>query len=121
MIPVMCGCHAERWSPYQKDCPSTRGTAEARESSRLSWCPTVARAVGADYQVQCESGNGLVATDGDTCKVFGGSATCMPQKWQHALDCATIGSDCKGSLNGSAPAAGWVRTQAINHSIALCW
>ena len=49
---IMCGCHAERWAPYQTDCPSTRGTAEARESSRLSWCPTVARAIAADYEVQ---------------------------------------------------------------------
>jgi hypothetical protein len=31
----------------------------------------------------------------------------MPQKWQHSLDCATIGSDCKGSLNNSAPATDW--------------
>ena len=111
---IMCGCHAERWAPYQSTCPSTRGTAEARESSRLSWCPTVARMLDADYQVQCESGNGLVATDGDTCKVFDGSATCMPQKWQHALDCATIGDDCKGSLNASAPAAWAPQAVLIN-------
>lgn len=61
---IMCGCHAERWAPFQTDCPSTRGTPEARESSRLSWCPTVARAVNADYHMECESGNGLIATDG---------------------------------------------------------
>ena len=88
----MCGNHAERWAPYQKDCPSTRGTPEARESSRVSWCPLVAQSLNADYQVECESGNGLVATDGDTCHVFHGSATCMPDKWRYALDCASLGS-----------------------------
>ena len=104
---IMCGCHSERWAPFPSDCPSTRGTAEARESSHLSWCPTAARALNADYRMECESGNGLVATDGDTCAAFDGGATCMPKKWKHALDCATIGSDCAGSANATAPAAGW--------------
>jgi hypothetical protein len=88
---IMCGAHAERFSPFQTDCPSTRGTKETRESSRLSWCPTVARALSADYHVECESGNGLVATDGDTCKIFNGSEICMPEKWKHSLDCNTMG------------------------------
>ena len=107
---IMCGAHAARWAPYQSDCPSTRGTPEARESSHLSWCSTVARAVNADYHMECESGNGLVATDGDTCKAFNGGAVCMPEKWKHALDCTTGGAapphgrGCPGTLNASAPA-----------------
>ena len=29
----------------------------------------------------CESGNGLVMTDGDTCRTVGGGETYMPHKW----------------------------------------
>ena len=48
---IMCGCHSECHYPFPESCPSTRGTAAARESSRLSWCTTVARHFDADYQV----------------------------------------------------------------------
>ena len=33
-----------------------------RESSHLSWCPVLARALEAEYQMECCSGNGLVMT-----------------------------------------------------------
>lgn len=41
------------------------GVADARESSHLSWCPVLARSLDADYEVICESGNGLIMTDGE--------------------------------------------------------
>ena len=96
--------------------------ADARESSHLSWCPVLARALDADYQastaacnppvlaglhfhtdgacvvhgplrtrlrfhngacvvlqVECESGNGLIMTDGATCHAVGVRTTpCHP-------------------------------------------
>merc|ERR1711967_41171 len=35
-------------------------------------------------------------TDGDTCKVVGGSGTCMPEKYKHNLDCLSDSSDDRG-------------------------
>ena len=91
----MCGNHAERFAPYPAKCPSDRGspdgtvTPNARESSRLSWCPTLARALDADYHVECVSGNGLMCTDGSCCAgIMGGSGDCMPTKQKQRLMCA---------------------------------
>ena len=45
----------------------------------------------------CESGNGLIMTDGSTCHAVGGGATCMPEKMglQHLEGPATTGAlDC---------------------------
>ena len=89
----MCAAHSEHHYPFPEDCPSTRGTPEARESSRLSWCTVLARQFDVDYQVLCESGNGLIMTDGDTCKTVGGSATCMPEKYKHNLECLSDVND----------------------------
>jgi len=106
---IMCGCHSECHAPYPDQCPMGRGSsADARESSRLSWCTVVARAFDADYQVFCESGSGLIMTDGDECHAVGGSATCIPEKMglqnslgkaagtHGALDCLSDGTDKRG-------------------------
>ena len=105
---IMCGNHAARWPPYPKDCPTTRSPAAARESSELSWCARVAAALDADYQMVCESGNGLVMTDGATCHAVRGPATCIPEKWPFRLNCAAnkdgycFGKDAPG-INTTAP------------------
>ena len=59
--------------------------------------PRAPRALGADYQMECCSGNGLVYTDNPTSAVdcdWGRiPPTCpvMPRKWQQRLMCATDG------------------------------
>lgn len=93
-------------------CPSGRGSDltggfMARESSRLSWCPTLSRALDADYQVECCSGDGLIMTDGDVCRSIGGPNICLPALQPHRLMCdAEVGSPiprhCPG-LGGDAP------------------
>eukprot|EP01051_Picozoa_sp_SAG22_P009963 SAG22_NODE_867_length_6776_cov_2.480455_4_plen_524_part_00 len=121
---IMCGCHSECHHPYPDQCPSTRGTAAARESSRLSWCTVVARHFDADYQVFCESGNGLIMTDGDTCHAAGGGETCMPEKMglqplkgvttRGALDCLSDAGDNRGCTEkGCNGAAGCIVAQDI--------
>jgi hypothetical protein len=104
---AMVGNHAERWYPYPSDCPTTRGTPQSRESSRLSWCTKVARALDADYEMVGESGNGLIMTDGAQCHSVGGPDTCIPAKWPRRLSCANNrGEDpdraCPG-LGGNEP------------------
>ena len=92
---IMCGAHSERVHPFPSDCGDEHGGN--RESSHLSWCPVLARALAADYQMECCSGNGLVYTDNPTSAVdcdWGRiPPTCpvMPRKWQQRLMCATDG------------------------------
>lgn len=93
---IMCGAHSERGAPlFPSDCKDEKGGN--RESSHLSWCPTLARAFGADYTMECCSGNGLVYTDNPTsnlqCDWGLVPPTCpvMPLKWQQRLMCATDG------------------------------
>ena len=83
---IMCGAHTERGAPFPDGCDDEyRGN---RESSHLSWCPTMARALGAEYQMECCSGNGLVYTDNPLsashCDWGAVPPTCgvMPKKWQ---------------------------------------
>jgi len=109
---IMCDNHARRFAPFPDDCPSDRGTDltsgfMARESSRLSWCPVLARALNADYQVKCCSGDGLIMTDGATCKSVGGPEICLPALQPHRLMCdaevgAALPRHCPG-LGGGAP------------------
>ena len=109
---IMCGNHAKKGAPFPDTCPSDRGTdltsgLMARESSRLSWCPVLARSLNADYQVECCSGDGLIMTDGDTCQSVGGPEICLPALQPHRLMCdAERGSPlpryCPG-LGGDAP------------------
>ena len=92
---IMCGAHTERGNPFPDTCDDEyRGN---RESSHLSWCPTMARALGAEYQMECCSGNGLVSTDNPLsvshCNWGAVPPTCevIPAKWQQRLFCATEG------------------------------
>ena len=43
---IMCGAHSERSSPFPADCKDEH--QGNRESSHLSWCPVLARALQAD-------------------------------------------------------------------------
>jgi hypothetical protein len=92
----MCGAHSERGAPlFPGDCKDEKGGS--RESSHLSWCPTLARSLQADYTMECCSGNGLVYTDNPLSKLacdWGAvPPTCpvMPRKWQQRLMCASDG------------------------------
>jgi hypothetical protein len=92
---IMCGAHTERGTPFPNGCGGEyRGN---RESSHLSWCPSMARALGAEYQMECCSGNGLVYTDNplsaSRCDWGAVPPACgvMPKKWQQRLFCATDG------------------------------
>ena len=86
---IMCGAHAERGPPFPADCKDEE--YGNRESSHLSWCPVLARALEADYQMECCSGNGLVYTDNPLsaleCEWGAVPPTCpvMPTKWQQRL------------------------------------
>ena len=62
----------------------------------MSWCTRLARSLDADYTMQCESGNGLIMTDGATCTAVGGPATCMPQLWHYRLRCAQESAGNRG-------------------------
>eukprot|EP00729_Bicosta_minor_P007398 gene7398-18685_t len=93
---IMCGAHSERGAPhFPADCKNEHGGN--RESSHLSWCPVLARALEADYQMECCSGNGLVYTDNPNsafdCDWTAVPPACpvMPYKWQQRLMCATDG------------------------------
>ena len=80
---IMCGAHTERGPPFPDTCNGEhRGN---RESSHLSWCPTMARTLGAEYQMECCSGNGLIYLDGADKHPVGN----MPYKWQQRLFCAS--------------------------------
>jgi len=82
------------------------GVADARESSHLSWCPVLARALDADYEVICESGNGLIMTDGGACATFlNGPGNCIPDKYNHRLACAL--DSCSDIKLGMQPPAPW--------------
>ena len=112
---AMVGNHAERWYPYPDDCPTTRGTPESRESSRLSWCTKVAQTLDADYEMIGESGNGLIMTDGAKCHSVGGPDTCIPAKWKQRLSCANKREGdraCLG-LGGDAPLDTTFAPQAV--------
>ena len=78
---IMCGAHTERGAPFPDGCDDEyRGN---RESSHLSWCPTMARALGAEYQMECCSGNGkhhlnrLIAAETTQPKPTRPSNVCM--------------------------------------------
>ena len=111
---IMAGNHAKVYAPYPASCEkggrcdpnNCQGTITswARESSRLSWCPVLARALGADYEVEAISGNGLVmpplaknGLPGDqtmfwqqserlACSRFGGALACPFANGSHPLD-----------------------------------
>eukprot|EP01052_Picozoa_sp_SAG31_P041540 SAG31_NODE_6329_length_2064_cov_1.551654_2_plen_244_part_00 len=60
--------------------------------------------VDADYHVECESGNGLIMTDGGACaKFLGGAGNCIPEKWGHRLSCAL--DTCQDLTAGMEPPA----------------
>jgi hypothetical protein len=93
---IMCGAHSERGAPFPADCADEK--SGNRESSHLSWCPVLARALNADYQMECCSGNGLVYTDNPLSEFQCSWGTVpvvdcpiMPTKWQQRLMCATDG------------------------------
>lgn len=130
------------FAPFPNQCPAGRSTDltsgfMARESSRLSWCPTLARALDADYQVECCSGDGLIMTDGDVCRSIGGSSICLPALQPRRLMCdaevgASIPRHCPGlggdatisAATDGAPDAivinlGQVRSHTQEHLV--CW
>ena len=66
----------------------------------------LARALDADYEVICESGNGLIMTDGGACASFlGGAGNCIPDKWKHRLACAL--DSCRDLTAGMEAPAPW--------------
>jgi hypothetical protein len=140
---IMAGNHAKVYAPYPASCElagrcdpkncSGTITSWARESSRLSWCPVLARALGADYEVEAISGNGLVMppvskTDGLpqdqtmfwqqserlACTRFGGGLACPFANGSHPLDTSwyphavlmNMGQNDYGAPAGTDPKTG---------------
>ena len=94
---MMCGAHSCRGGgvdgfAFQPTCKEEHGGSN--ENSYLSWCPTLARALEADYQTECCSGNGLVYTDNPLssfkCDWGAVPSDCpvMPNAWKQRLMCA---------------------------------
>lgn len=103
---IMCGAHSERgdssWASKDKagfafppSCKNEKGGSN--ENSYMSWCPTLARRLKADYQMECCSGNGLVFTDNPLSKFdcpwgqLPNRCPNMQASWPRRLECAKRG------------------------------
>ena len=97
---MMCGAHSERGEAvgsWQFNSTCSNEKRGSNENSYLSWCPTLARALGAEYQMECQSGNGLVFTDNPLsaydCHWGAVPPDCpvMPHSWKRRLMCTAPG------------------------------